>query len=201
MAQQFTALQTYVNTPDPNYSWVRMEQYDEQGLGYKVQWLNMTSQKWLTENDTDRSIWWHYMAIIIPDNLNPAWLNRGLMYMTGGDNNADIPKITSEDLLVSAILAQTCETVVTVLFQIPNQPVHYYSEKPVPRGRTEDAMIAWGQCAELQHVVSESVLSVSQTCGCSCTRLGSVSSQPGRTSVAGSSPDDKGWCSCDGCGY
>jgi hypothetical protein len=67
------------------------------------------------------------------------------MYITGGDNNADIPKITSEDLLVAAVLAQTCETVTTVLFQIPNQPVHYYSEKPVPKGRSEDAMIAWGQ--------------------------------------------------------
>jgi hypothetical protein len=54
-----------------------MEQYDEQGLGYKVQWLNMTSQKWLTENDTDRSIWWHYM--VCQDAL--TGLDRGRLSM------------------------------------------------------------------------------------------------------------------------
>lgn len=62
----------------------------------------------------------------------------------GGKNTDGVPKLTSEDLLVAAVLAQTCETVVTVLFQIPNQPVHFYSEKPVPKGRSEDAMIAYG---------------------------------------------------------
>lgn len=83
MAAQFTALQTYVNTPDSNYAWTRMEQWDEQASTYKVQWLNMTSQQWLTANDTDRSIWWHMVALVIPNNLNPAYANRGLMYMTG----------------------------------------------------------------------------------------------------------------------
>lgn len=57
--QQFTALQDYVAAPDSNYNWTRLAQFDEQGLGYKIMWLNMTSQQWLTAVDTDRSIWQH----------------------------------------------------------------------------------------------------------------------------------------------
>ncbi len=29
----------------------------------------MTSQAWLTPADCDRSLWWHYMAVIIPDEI------------------------------------------------------------------------------------------------------------------------------------
>lgn len=53
-----SALQTYVATPDDNYSWSRLEQFDEQGMGYKIMWLNMTSQRWLTDKDVSQSIWW-----------------------------------------------------------------------------------------------------------------------------------------------
>lgn len=122
----------------------RLSQFDEKGLGYEVLWLNLTSQAWLTEKDSDRSIWWHYVAIIVPNKLNPAFADRGLMYMTGGNQDPKPPKLTGEDLLVGAILAQTCETVVTVLFQIPNSPVHFYGEQPTPKSRTEDAIIAYG---------------------------------------------------------
>jgi PhoPQ-activated pathogenicity-related protein len=101
----------------------RISQFDEQAVGYKILWLNMTSQRWLTDNDTDRSIWWHWIAIIVPDTLDPAFADRGLMYMTGGNQGPAPPKVTSEDLIIGAVLAQTCQTVVTVLFQIPNSPV------------------------------------------------------------------------------
>ena len=28
--------------------------------------LNMTSQTWLTKDDSDRSVWWHILVVIIP---------------------------------------------------------------------------------------------------------------------------------------
>ncbi len=39
------------------------------GAGFTEYVLNMTSQTWLTAADSDRSVWWHFMAIIIPDHV------------------------------------------------------------------------------------------------------------------------------------
>ena len=39
----------------------------------------------LSDNDTDRSIWFHYLTIIIPDDLqNPDY---AALYITAGSNN------------------------------------------------------------------------------------------------------------------
>ena len=41
-----TALQTYVAAPDSNYNWEYHPEFDMKGDGYKVLWLNVTSQRW-----------------------------------------------------------------------------------------------------------------------------------------------------------
>ena len=76
-----TALDDYVNKPDANYGWVEMEELKWSGtgflkreIGYSCYVLNMTSQQWLTPSDfavssESGSIWWHYLTIIVPDNL------------------------------------------------------------------------------------------------------------------------------------
>ncbi len=43
--------------------------------------INMTSQTWLTANDSDRSVWWHYLAIIVPHKV--SWTAQGTLYITG----------------------------------------------------------------------------------------------------------------------
>jgi len=149
--EEMTALQQYVNTPDSNYKWTRLPQFDEVGWGYKIQWMNLTSQRWLTDADVNPSIWWHFVAFIIPDNLDPQFASNGLMYITGGKQDPTPPKITSEDLIVGAALAQMTGTVTIVLFQIPNQPTKFTSEQPTPRGRSEDAMLAWAWKEFLLH--------------------------------------------------
>ena len=111
-------------------------------MGYKILWLNLTSQAWLTPADVSQSIWWHYVAVIVPQNLNSSFASKGLLYITGGNNGPTPPKITSEDLIVAAVLAQSTQTVATVLFQIPNQPIHFWAQGPNAGGKTEDALIA-----------------------------------------------------------
>src|SRR5687767_276764 len=59
--------------------WERLAQFDEVGDGYKVLWLNMTSQAWLTPADVSQSIWWHWIAVIVPQNLNSSFASKGLM--------------------------------------------------------------------------------------------------------------------------
>jgi len=144
-ASNWTALQDYVAAPDGNYSWTHLPQFDQTGLGYKVMFLNMTSQGWLSPALVSASVWWHFLAVIIPNTLNPDFAHRGLLYITGGENSATTPEsLTGEDMIVGAALAVECQTIVGVLFQIPNAPVYFYDEKPAPTRRIEDAIIAYG---------------------------------------------------------
>lgn len=84
-----------------------------------------------------------YVAIIIPNTVNPSFSSNGVLYMTGGSQDPTPPKLTSEDLLIGAIIAETTQTIVTVLFQIPNAPIKFWNEKPTPRNRNEDAILAY----------------------------------------------------------
>ncbi len=65
------------------------------GPGYTGYVLNMTSQMWLTPADSDRSIWWHYVAIIVPDLIE--FPNHAVVYNTGGSNHDGPPTGTGED--------------------------------------------------------------------------------------------------------
>lgn len=100
----------------------------------------MTSQQWLNSSYVDRSVWWHYLFIVIPNNWQ--FKETGLVYITGGSNNDGLPSGSGEDELLCITLALANKASCTVVFQIPNQPIHFTAEQP-PRGRSEDAIIAY----------------------------------------------------------
>lgn len=134
-----TPLDDYVHAPDSHYGWVDTGKTFS-GPGYKGHILNMTSQQWLSSDIVDRSIWWHYVVVIVPDRL--LYKDSGMLYITGGDNTDGFPSGTAEDELLCIALALANRVTCTVLHQIPNQPVHFTAEQP-PRGRSEDAIIAY----------------------------------------------------------
>lgn len=89
-----TDLDDYVWKTDENFGYVYMgEEYDMHGrdihgthtwTGYV---LNMTSQKWLTDEDfsessQSKSLWWHYLVVIVPDEIK--FKSNGTLYITGG---------------------------------------------------------------------------------------------------------------------
>jgi len=141
-------LDDYVNYDDGYYSW-----FDTgvtlSGIGPDISenasWvgyvLNVTSQKWMTDSDTSHSIWWHYLVVIIPNEVDTSRTNWGLLYVTGGDNTDGYPSAKSEDLRVSSQIAMANKMVVGSLFQIPNQPI-VFSDDPTQARRTEDALVA-----------------------------------------------------------
>jgi len=110
--------------------------------------LNMTSQRWLTEEDTSRSIWWHQMVVIVPSNLDPKNKHNATMWITGGSNDCDHsecnswPSTSDEDIWTCAALAMGTGTITTALFQIPNEHIVFPSD-PIQKSRTEDAIIAF----------------------------------------------------------
>ena len=102
-----TPLDDYVNKYDPTY------RYEDTGItvkgdGFTSYYINMTSQTWLSckpsaaytnpcfitfdhlhyfiaASEVTRSVWWHYLVITIPDNVQHT--DTGFLYITGGSND------------------------------------------------------------------------------------------------------------------
>jgi PhoPQ-activated pathogenicity-related protein len=126
--------------------------------------LNMTSQRWLTDADFSessdaKSIWWHWLVVIVPDELK--FTRNASMWITGGGMGSSPPVADSEDILVSAALACSVGSITGVLYQvecseqydlsrsylcpitqIPNEHITFASD-PIQKSRTEDAIIAY----------------------------------------------------------
>lgn len=145
-----TALDDYVWTPDSNYGWVDMgpDYVVEGNIGqrkYTGYLLNMTSQRWLTDEDFSpdseaKSIWWHYLMVIIPEEVK--YKTNGSLYITGFSMGSNAPTNQDEDVILSAALATNIGIVTGVLFQIPNEHITFSSD-PIQKSRSEDAIIAF----------------------------------------------------------
>lgn len=57
----------YINLPDPSYSWTLVSQV--KSLKHSIYYVNMTSQTWLSPADSSRSVWYHWLAICVPDQV------------------------------------------------------------------------------------------------------------------------------------
>ena len=134
-----TALDRYVAKPDSHFSWNNTGQVIK-GPGYKVYMLNMTSQQWLTPAQVSRSIWWHVLAVTVPDVLTRK--DKGFLYITGGSNTDTLPDGKSEDILLCGAVAVSTGSVCAALFQVPNEHITF-AEDPSQDSRDEDAIIAW----------------------------------------------------------
>jgi PhoPQ-activated pathogenicity-related protein len=136
---------------DPSYTWsdtgLRINGSVETVRGGQA-WtgyiLNMTSQTWLTPEDSSRPVWWHMMAVIIPDALevdsaNADW---SFLWITGGNNEGDsVPSAHDEEVISCARLAVQMSVVTVALFQVPNQHI-VFSGDAIQKSRSEDAIIA-----------------------------------------------------------
>ena len=127
-----TALDRYVAKPDAAYEYKLISQYEGDGCTTYI--LGMTSQKFLTEKDVNRTLWKHWMIVAKPHRLKH---DTGLMLITGGSNGKAPP--TKGDDTMAQIAAKT-GSVVTVLKMVPNEPLQFVGEE---RTRTEDSLIAY----------------------------------------------------------
>ena len=140
-----TPLDDYVWSEDSQFSWVDTgTTFEGHSVDKSNHWtgyvLNMTSQQWLTPADVTGSIWWHYLVVIVPDNVN--YKRNATLYITGGDNGGGLPDPGGEDIVLASALAMGTGTITTALFQIPNQCVTFTSD-PLQKCRSEDSIIAF----------------------------------------------------------
>eukprot|EP01087_Luapelamoeba_hula_P008771 TRINITY_DN2216_c0_g2_i1.p1 TRINITY_DN2216_c0_g2~~TRINITY_DN2216_c0_g2_i1.p1 ORF type:complete len:502 (-),score=51.58 TRINITY_DN2216_c0_g2_i1:46-1551(-) len=145
VAVSATPLDDYVNAPDPYYSW-RLNSTFNGLLGYKVYVLELTSQMWLTKNQSSSPIWRHWLTVCVPDFPDLTHTHTGFMYMGGGHINDAPPTSLSDSagLIVSEVVCVSSRTISTHLSGIPNEPLVFNGDG---RPRSEDALIAyaWGE--------------------------------------------------------
>ncbi|MFN0123264.1 MAG: PhoPQ-activated protein PqaA family protein, partial [Blastocatellia bacterium] len=127
-----TALDKYVEAPDPTYKYEVINKIP--GRGFTTFVIDMTSQTWRVAAEVDRPVWRHWMVMVRPDEVKS---NKSLLYISGGNNNSAAPA-RADDQIVQ--MAMSTKSVVTELRMIPNQPLTFSDDK---KPRTEDEMIAY----------------------------------------------------------
>jgi PhoPQ-activated pathogenicity-related protein len=132
LAGERTALDRYVKTPDPNYSFRLASTV--KGDGYTAYMIDMISQAWLTTNEVERPLWQHWLTLVKPDKVTS---DIGLLYISGGSHKTD-PPLKADDNTVR--VAKETGTVAAHLSNVPNQPTLFAGEA---KGRGEDSLIAY----------------------------------------------------------
>src|SRR6476659_675808 len=127
-----TALDRFINTPDPSFKYELVKTIP--GEGYTAYVLDLTSQAWRTRSETNRPIWKHWLTIIKPEKVEGT---TGFLFITGGSITAPAPATADAGNVDTAL---TTHSVVAELRGVPNEPVVFTEEgKP----RNEDQIIAY----------------------------------------------------------
>lgn len=126
-------LDIYVYKPDPtyNYQLIKSEKVEDVSIHY----IKMTSQTWRKPEEVDRTVWTHWLTIVVPKKVKKP---SALLIISGG-KNTDEPPTSSSPLLRK--VAKEVETVVAEIRQIPNQPLVFANDNN--RKRSEDSIIAY----------------------------------------------------------
>ena len=128
-----TPLDDYVAKPDPSYTYEVVHTINHpQG---KVYVINMTSQTWRSTSEVNRTLWKHWLTIIVPNDVAS---DTALLWINGGSNNRPAP--SGPDGMLVEIALQS-KTVVADLRMVPNQPL-VFTDDPGNQ-RHEDAIIAY----------------------------------------------------------
>ena len=133
MGQAETSLDRYVKEPDPEFHYELVKTI--KGRGFTQYVIEMTSQRWLTPQEVDRTVWQHWVVIVKPDRVKHT---TGMLVIGGGSNGGTPPE--EVDPRWAGIAVET-QSVVTSLSMVPNQPLRFVGDD---RDRVEDALIAYG---------------------------------------------------------
>ncbi|CAF1483238.1 unnamed protein product [Adineta steineri] len=133
-----TPLDDYVRSVDSHFNWSLIRTYEEPD--YKLYILNFTSQKWLDDTFSSRSIWWHYLCITVPNKLIRP--NTAFLFMDQGSNNDGIPEPQNDFVALTSMFGVGSGSISIDLQDIPNGPIRFMAD-PTNTSRSGDAAIAW----------------------------------------------------------
>jgi PhoPQ-activated pathogenicity-related protein len=127
-----TALDRYVAAPDEAFTHSVVSDHEREGLREIV--VEFTSQTWRTTADVDRTLWKHWLSIVIPPD---AHRDTAMLFISGGANDGEAPTSTDERMRLVALATQS---IVVTLGQVPNQPLVFHNDG---QQRYEDDLISY----------------------------------------------------------
>lgn len=134
-----TPLDDYVNKPDPAFKYELNEAASTSNPTHDIKVYHLVSQEWLTSAEVDRTLWEHWVTVVVPKErkYKPA-----MTVISGGGNGGEAPEA---NVALVQIALQT-KSIVMEVKQIPNQPLNFTEEKmeQYKDGRKEDALITYG---------------------------------------------------------
>ncbi|MCC6490178.1 MAG: hypothetical protein IT364_22020, partial [Candidatus Hydrogenedentes bacterium] len=137
---QATPLDDYVNAPDPEYTYGPTQANVITGAGYTANVWYMASGTWRSASEVDRTLWEHWLIIIIPNTVSHT---KAMMLIDGGSNTSTPPSSVDAGLAAIAVATQS---IVAYVKQIPNERIKFADEtdpRYIASGRTEDELIAY----------------------------------------------------------
>jgi PhoPQ-activated pathogenicity-related protein len=127
-----TALDDYVEKEDDTFSWkvIHTESTDDT----RTFVMDMNSQTWRTGEEVDRTVWQHWITVVVPKQVKSTV---GFMFVGGGSNGRRPPQGPDQR---TREIARATQTVVAQVHMIPNQPLVFHNDG---EQRTEDDLIAY----------------------------------------------------------
>jgi PhoPQ-activated pathogenicity-related protein len=124
----------YLSDQHPSYSWELV--YSNNNEGYSTHVIRMVSQEWLSADVVNKPEWWHWVTIVVPDQLDHS---TALLWIGGGTDYTDMPVNANEFLITAAL---ETNSVSVNLHNVPFQPVSFEGDHK--EQRYEDDLIAYG---------------------------------------------------------
>jgi PhoPQ-activated pathogenicity-related protein len=138
-AEQQTALDLYVRAPDSHYQYTLVEKKVHSGCTEYL--IRMTSQEWRSPAEVNQSVWKHWVRIYIPDKVSSSI---GMLFILGGLTSDEDPKPDDK----FATLANLTQTIVSELFDVPNEPLTFANDPYGPRKEDEIIAYSWRKFLE-----------------------------------------------------
>lgn len=129
-----TPLEAYMEIPDDAFTYEVKDSI--KGEGYTAFIVRMVSQRWLTTAEVKDPTWWHWLTIVVPDEVIT---DKGMLFIGGGSRRSNSPDKADEIQVQAAILSKS---ITANLHNVPNQPMEFVGDDYGPR--VEDELIAYG---------------------------------------------------------
>ena len=127
-------MKDYVTKADPAFRYEVAETFN--GEGWTEHRVKMVSGTWLTEQEVNHPEWWHWVTIVVPNEVTET---EALMVIGGGSTEDEKPQAANE-LLVQAAVGT--KSIIAEISNIPFQPLNYVNDEK--DDRFEDDLIAYG---------------------------------------------------------
>eukprot|EP01084_Bolivina_argentea_P002587 4784_1 len=114
----------------------------------------MTSGVYLNDTVITRSLWWHFITIIVPSNMNnTSHPSNAFLWVASANSGSNTnynkyPSFDTDDIILGSYISCHIKMPVIVLFTNPNQPIKWYDD-PTNKNRKNTALLCYSIYEEI----------------------------------------------------